>query len=139
MSKYGTVKMLKNYIASYHIDLNKSEKLIFSIFKEKVFKFLRQNFKLIEFLINQSNFCYSYITIEGYKLLGYNFQPTNRVVVNKENDRLPAKLEKLCPGKEDYFILILTKYQKLFLVISKAMNQPKNLKKSDLQAIFKYM
>jgi hypothetical protein len=59
--------------------------------------------------------------------------------MNRDNNTVPIKLEKICPNKDDYFNALLVRYHKLFLVISKGLNQPKHLKKNDYQAIFKYM
>lgn len=78
--------------------------------------------------------------------MNYNF-PRNKNIadmiytfINKDissDDVL--QLDSKANDKDDRFNFIFSRYKKLFLITTKSLNQPKNLKKKDYQSILKYM
>ena len=115
---------------------------------------------MVEVLLSELEFCYSFkISRNAYDVLNYNFPITPesdkmevdgaendsqkkeiRVVVNKSGDREDFSLDLVTNESKDCrFRIIFHRYKKLFLVRSKSLRPPKNLRPKDYQEIIKYL
>ena len=146
--------MFKFFIDNYKVELNKcNKKFINLILEEKVSLFFNfYNPSMIQILLNETNFSYSYtVPRQLYDLFKYNFKnneelrPESPITVIINNGELSDACEifnldtKFNGNDEEKFKLLYERYHKLFLVLKKAQTIPHNLQMRNFKEIGKYI